>query len=81
MSFQEFNAIVERMQLAFDYAVNLGQYIEGAKILYQMNEQLPVDLQLSLEELENENVRSFISEYQLKIESAVVEYRQRLVNF
>ena len=63
MSLHEFDALVERMQLAFDYAVNLGQYIEASKVLYQMNDQLPDDLQLSLEELENENVvRSFISE-------------------
>jgi len=39
-------------------------------------------LQLSLEELENENaVRLFISKYQPKIKSAIVEYRQRLMNF
>ncbi len=82
MSLHEFDALVERMQLAFDYAVNLGQYIEASKVLYQMNDQLPDDLQLSLEELENENVvRSFISEYQPKIKSAIVEYRQRLMNF
>jgi hypothetical protein len=82
MSLQEFDALVERMQLAFDYAANLGQYIEAAKVLYQMNDQLPDDLQLSLEELENESVvRQFISEYQPKIRTAMVEYRQRLMNF
>ena len=82
MSLHEFDALVERMQLAFDYAANLGQYIEASKVLYQMNDQLPDDLQLSLEELENQSVvRSFISEYQPKIKSAIVEYRQRLMNF
>jgi len=82
MSLHEFDALVERMQLAFDYAANLGQYIEAAKVLYQMNDQLPDDLQLYLEELENEDVvRSFISTYQPKIRSAIVEYRQRLMNF
>ena len=82
MSLHEFDTLVERMQLAFDYAANLGQYIEAAKVLYQMNDQLPDDLQLSLEELENQSVvRSFISEYQPKIKSAIVEYRQRLMNF
>ena len=82
MSLHEFDALVERMQLAFDYAANLGQYIEAAKVLYQMNDQLPDDLQLSLEEMENETVvRSFIHEYQPKIKSAIVEYRQRLMNF
>lgn len=82
MSLHEFDALVERMQLAFDYAANLGQYIEAAKVLYQMNDQLPSDLQLNLEELENESsVRPFISEYQPKIRSAIVQYRQRLMNF
>jgi len=82
VSLHEFDALAQRMQLAFDYATNLGQYTEAAKILYQMNDQLPDDLQLSLEELENENVvRLFISKYQPKIKSAIVEYRQRLMNF
>jgi hypothetical protein len=82
MSLHEFDALIERMQLAFEYAANLGQYTEAAKVLYQMNDQLPDDLQLSLEELENENaVRPFISEYQCKIRSVIVEYRQRLMNF
>lgn len=82
MSLHEFDALVERMQLAFDYAANLGQYIEAAKVLYQMNDQLPDDLKLSLEELENESaVRPFISQYQPKIKSAIVQYRQRLMNF
>ena len=82
MAPHEFDALVERMQLAFDYAANLGQYIEAAKVLYQMNDQLPDDLQLSLDELENEStVRLFISQYQPKIKSAIVEYRQRLMNF
>ena len=82
MSLHEFDVLVERMQLAFDYAANLGQYIEAAKVLYQMNDQLPDDLKLSLEELENESaVRQFISQYQPKIKSAIVQYRQRLMNF
>lgn len=81
MSLREFDALVERMQLAFEYAVNLGQYVEACKVLYQMNDQLPDDLQLTIEELENENlVRLFISEYKPKIKSAIVEYRQRLLN-
>jgi len=82
MSLHDFDALVERMQLAFDYAANLGQYVEAAKVLYQMNDNLPDDLQLNLEELENEGVvRQFISQYQPKIRSAIVEYRQRLMNF
>jgi len=82
MSLQEFDVLVQKMELAFDYAANLGQYIEAAKVLYQMNDQLPDDLQLYLEDLENESaVRLFTSEYKPKIKSAIVEYRQRLMNF
>ena len=82
MSLQEFDFTVQKMQLAFDYAANLGQYVEAAKVLYQMNDHLPADLQIKLEELENENaVRLFISEFQPKIRSAIVNYRQRLMNF
>jgi hypothetical protein len=82
MSLHEFDALVERMQLAFDYAANLGQYVEAAKVLYQMNDQLPDDLQLDLDELENENVvRLFISQYHPRIKTAITEYRQRLMNF
>jgi len=82
VSLHEFDALSQRMQLAFDYAANLGQYTEAAKVLYQMNDQLPDDLQLSLEELENESaVRLFISQYQPKIKSAIIQYRQRLMNF
>ena len=40
------------MKLAFEYADNLGQYVEAAKVLYQMNDQLPDDLQLIFEEYE-----------------------------
>ena len=80
MSLQEFDAIIEKMQLAFEYASSLGQPIEAAKILYQMNEQLPDDLQLYLD-LENENaVKLFISKYKPQIKSAIVEYRQRLMD-
>ena len=82
MSLQEFDFLIQKMQLAFDYAANLGQYVEAANVLYQMNDQLPSDLQLKLEDLENENaVRFFISEYRPKIKSAIVDYRQRLMNF
>ena len=80
MSLREFDMLVERMQLAFDYAANLGQYIEAAKVLYHMNDQLPDDLQLRLE-LENEShARLFVSEYQSRIKSAIIEYRQRLID-
>ncbi|QUC65091.1 hypothetical protein NsoK4_02155 [Nitrosopumilus sp. K4] len=82
MSLQEFDAVIDRMQLAFEYALNLGQSIEAAKVLYQMNEQLPEDMQLDLEELENESaVKQFISEFKPLIKSAIAEYRHRLMNY
>ena len=82
MSLQEFDALIDRMKLAFEYADNLGQYVDAAKVLYQMNEQLPDDLQLTLEELENpDSAKSFVMRYQSEIKTAISEYRQRLMNF
>ena len=82
MSLQEFDALIDRMKLAFEYAENLGQYLDAAKILFQMNEQLPDDLQLTLEELDNPDVaKSFILQYDAELKSAIVNYRQRLMNF
>ena len=81
MSLQEFDALIDRMKLAFEYAENLGQYVDAAKILFQMNGQLPDDIQLNLEELENPDAaKSFITQYKSKIKSAIVEHRQRLMN-
>ena len=82
MSLQEFNALIDRMNLAFEYAENLGQYVEAAKILFQINEQLPDELKLSLEELEDPGTaKSFITQHKSKLKSAIVEYRQMLMNF
>ena len=82
MSLQEFDALIDRMKLAFEYAENLGQYVDAAKVLYQMNEQLPDDLQIELEELENPDLaKSFVMRYNSDIKSAIVDYRQRLMNF
>ncbi len=82
MSLQEFDALIDKMTLAFEYADNLGQYVDAAKILFQMNEELPDDIQLNLEELENpETAKSFIIQYSSELKFAIVEYRQRLMNF
>jgi hypothetical protein len=82
MSLQEFDTLIDRMNLAFDYADNLGQYVEAAKLLYQMNDQLPDDLQLTFEELDNpDNAKSFIMQHHDELKSAIVNYRQRLMNF
>ena len=70
------------MKLAFEYAENLGQYVDAAKVLFQMNEQLPDDIKLNLEELENpDTAKSFITQYTSEIKSAIVVHRQRLMNF
>jgi len=80
MSLHEFDALVHRMQTSFDYALNLGQKIEAAKILFQRNEQLPDDLQVNLDEIETpDQVSDFISQFNPQIKSAIVEYRQRLM--
>jgi hypothetical protein len=80
MSLQEFDALIDRMKLAFEYADNLGQYVEAAKVLYQMNDQLPDDLQLIFEELDSpESAKSFVKQHYTELKSAIVDYRQRLM--
>ena len=80
MSLDEFDVLIERMTLAMEYAENLGQYVDAAKVIYQMNDQLPDDMQLTFEELENLNAaKSFITQYKSQIKSAIVEYRQTLM--
>jgi len=82
MSLQEFDALIDKMTLAFEYADNLGQYVDAAKILFQMNEELPDDVQLNLEELDNpDSAKSFIIQYSSEIKFAIVEYRQRMMNY
>ncbi len=82
MSLQEFDSVMDRMKLAFEYANSLGQYVEAAKILYQINDQLPEDIQLNLEELDApDTAKSFIIKYESELKSAIVSYRQRLMNF
>ena len=82
MSLQEFDALIDRMKLAFEYADNLGQYVEAAKVLYQMNDQLPDDLQLAFEELDDrESAKAFVKQYYNELKSAIVDYRQRLMTF
>ena len=82
MSLQEFDALIDRMKLAFEYADNLGQYLEAARILFQMNEQLPEDLQMNFEEFNNpDEAKSFVKQYNNELKSAIVDYRQRLMIF
>jgi hypothetical protein len=82
MDLQEFDAVIDRMKLAFDYVDNLGQHVEAAKLLYQMNNLLPDDLQLSFEELDDPDAaKSFVLQYHDELKSAIVDYRQRLMIF
>ena len=82
MSLQEFDSLIERMKLAYEYAENLGQYVEAAKVLYQMNGQLPDDLQLVLEDFENpESAKSFLIKYSNELKYAIENYRHRLMNY
>jgi hypothetical protein len=80
MDLQEFDTVIDRMKLAFDYVDNLGQYVEAAKLLYQMNDLLPDDLHLSFEELDDPGAaKSFVLQYHDELKSAIVDYRQRLM--
>jgi len=80
MSLQEFDALIDRMRLAFEGADNLGQYVEAAKILFHMNDQLPDDLQLTFDELDDpEEAKSFVKQYGAELKHAIVNYRQRLM--
>ena len=82
MTLQEFDALIDRMKLAFEYAENLGQYVDAAKVLYQMNEQLPGDLQLTLDDLEESDAaKSFVMQCKSDMKIAISEYRQRLMVF
>ena len=80
ISLKEFDSIIDRMTLAFDSANNLGQYIAAGKILFQMNDELPDDLQLSLEEIDDPNdAKSFIIDNESSLKYAIREYRDRLM--
>ena len=79
MILQEFDAIMDRMNLALDAAKNLGQPTEEAKILYQMNEALPENLQMALEDFDDESMaKQIVSRYKSQIKSKISEYREQL---
>ena len=80
ISLKEFDTLIDRMTLAFDSANNLGQYIAAGKILFQMNDELPDDLQLSLEEIDDPNdAKSFIINNESILKYAIRQYRERLM--
>ena len=68
------------MNLAFDSANNLGQYIAAGKIMFQINEELPDDLQLSLEEIDDPSTaKSFILKNESELKFTIRQYRERLM--
>ena len=80
ISLKEFDTLIDRMTLAFDSANNLGQYIAAGKILFQMNDTLPDDLQLTLEEIDDPNdAKSFIVNNESSLKYAIREYRERIM--
>ena len=80
MQLQEFDVIIDRMSLALDTAKNLGQPIEEAKILYQMNEVLPDNLQLALDDIDDESMaKQIIVLYKSQIKSKISEFREQLM--
>ena len=82
MSLQDFDVLIDKMNLAFEYAENLGQYVEAAKILFQINNELPSDLQIYLADLESpDSAKAFITKYRSNIKLAITQYRQRLEKF
>lgn len=80
MQLQEFDAIIDRMNLALDTAKNLGQPIEEAKILYQMNEVLPDNLQMTLDDIDDESMaKQIVVLYKSQIKSKISEFREQLM--
>ena len=80
MSLQEFDDLIGRMRAACEYAEGLGQHVEAARILFQMNEQLPADPRLAMEDLDDPaSAGRFMREHGPGLRSAVSAYRHRLM--
>jgi hypothetical protein len=80
ITLKEFDTLIDRMTLALDSANNLGQFTTSVKILFQMNEELPDDLQLSFEEIDDPHeAKSFVKNNESALKFAIREYRERLM--
>ena len=80
ITLKEFDTLIDRMTLALDSANNLGQFTTSVRILFQMNEELPDDLQLSFEEIDDPNeAKSFVKTNESALKYAIREYRERLM--
>jgi len=78
ITLKEFDTLIDRMTLALDSANNLGQFTTSVKILFQMNEELPDDLQLSFEEIDDPNdAKLFVKNNESALKYAIREYRER----
>ncbi len=80
ITLKDFDTLIDRMTLALDSANNLGQFTTSVKILFQMNEELPDDLQLSFEEIDDpDDAKSFVKNNESSLKFAIREYRERLM--
>ena len=80
ITLKEFDTLIDRMTLALDSANNLGQFTTSVRILFQMNEELPDDLQLSFEEIDDpDDAKSFVKNNESSLKFAIREYRERLM--
>ena len=80
ITLKEFDILIDRMTLALDSANNLGQFTTSVKILFQMNEELPDDLQLSFEEIDDpDEAKSFVKNNESSLKFAIREYQERLM--
>ena len=80
VSLQEFDAVIDRMKLAFEYAESLGQFPEAARVLFQINDQLPEDLQIGFDGLDDpSDAKPFVRENYGELKTAIAQYRERLM--
>ena len=80
ITLKEFDILIDRMTLSLDSTNNLGQFTTSVKILFQMNEELPDDLQLSFEEIDDpDEAKSFVKNNESSLKFAIREYRERLM--
>ena len=80
MALEEFDKVIDRMKMALESAENLGQFTDAARVLFQMNNQLPEDMQINFEELTSpDEAKSFVSENKSKLQFEISEYRQMLM--
>ena len=78
MYMQDFD-VLERMIIAYENAASMEQYESAANLLYQINEELPEDLQLELEDVDDPEDAKKLCRYQNRIRHAVNQHKERLL--